>query len=324
MRRACVLVALGLFVLSVRAQTQAPQQTATPPPREPTWAFPVLQMNLPPEEPGPKRVPGSSKTYTPQEIDNLLAPPDWIPDEHPPAPAIVQKGHAGALACGSCHLMSGEGHPESAGLTGFTADYIVQQMADFKSGARKDSARMNAIAKEVSDEESRQAAEWFASLKPRPWTTVKEAAMVPKTIVAQGRMRFAAPDGGMEPIGNRIITVPDDQERARLRDPRSGFTAYVPPGSIAKGRTLAQTGGNGKTIACTTCHGDNLRGLGNVPRLAGLHPIYIARQLHLFKDGSRNGVDAQLMKKAVAQLTADDILVLSAYLASLPAAQSGS
>jgi cytochrome c553 len=183
---------------------------------------------------------------------------------------------------------------------------------------------MNAFAKDMTDEEVKQAAEWFASLKPRQWTTVKEAAMVPKTILGQGRMRFVDPKGGMEPIGNRIITVPEDQDRARSRDPHSGFIAYVPPGSVARGRTLAQAGGNGKTVACGVCHGDNFHGLGNVPRLAGLHPIYIARQLYMFKDGSRNGIDAQLMKKPVAQLTDEDIVALSAYLASLNPAQAGS
>ena len=88
-------------------------------------------------------------------------------------------------------------------------------------------------------------------------------------------------------------------------------------GSIARGKALVETGGSGRTIACAICHGDSLRGLGNVPRLAGLHPIYIARQLYLFKDATRNGVDAQLMKKPVAQLTDDDIVALAAYLGSL-------
>ena len=305
------LVGVVTLVLSAGAQPPAPAG------RDPAWAFPVINQQLPAEEAAPKSLPGSAKKYTPAEIDNLSSPPDWFPDEHAPAPPIVQKGHGAALACGSCHLMSGEGHPESAGMTGFTAAYIVQQMADFKSGIRKDSARMNAIAKDVSDEESRQAAEWFAALKPAKWTKVTEAATVPKTIVGQGRMRFLAPGGGTEPIGNRIITVPEDQERARSRDPKSGFVAYVPVGSIARGKALVETGGSGKSVTCSICHGDALKGLGNVPRLAGLHPIYIARQLYLFKDGSRNGIDAQLMKKAVAQLTDDDILALSAYLSSL-------
>jgi len=306
------IAVLSVSVLSLGAQPQ-PQ----PPAKDPAWAFPAITGSLPAEEATPKSIAGSAKKYTPAEIDNLSSPPDWFPDEHAPAPSIVTKGHGAALACGSCHLMSGEGHPESAGLTGFTAAYLERQMADFKSGARKDAARMNAIAKDVSDEESRQAAEWFAGLKPTPWTKVVEADTVPVTFVGQGRMRFAKPEGGTEPTGNRIVTVPQDVERARSRDPHSGFTAYVPKGSVAKGKALVESGGSGRTIACTICHGDALKGLGNVPRIAGLHPIYIARQLYLFKDGTRNGVDAQLMKKPAARLTDDDILAMAAYLASL-------
>jgi cytochrome c553 len=130
-------------------------------------------------------------------------------------------------------------------------------------------------------------------------------------------MRYPHPDKTTEAIGNRIITLPEDPARARNRDPKSGFIANVPPGSIARGKALVETGGNGKTIACTICHGDNLKGLADVPRLAGVHSIYIARQLYLFKNSERNGVDAQLMKKPVAQLTDDDIIAISAYLGSL-------
>jgi cytochrome c553 len=313
MKRSLLVIAAALIpVFSMSAQ-QPPAQ----PGREPSWAFPVINGAVPAEEPGPKTLAGSTKSYTPQQVDDLSNPPDWFPDEHAAAPPVIQKGHGAVLACGACHLMSGEGHPESAGMTGFTAAYIAQQMADFKSGARKDAARMNGIAKDMTDEEIRQAAAWFAALKPRAWTTVKEVSTVPKTFVGQGRMRFVTPGGEMEPIGRRIITVPNDQAKARLRDPHSGFTAYVPAGSLAKGKALVENGGGGKTIACSICHGDAMKGLGNVPRLAGLHPIYIARQLYLFKDGTRNGVDGQLMKKPVARLTDDDILNISAYLASL-------
>jgi cytochrome c553 len=315
-----VITMMALTVAGLAQQQPAPgTPTAlpSPPAREPAWAFPVIQAQLPPEPPGPKQVEGSAKSYTPGQIDDLLNPPDWFPEAHKPAPTIVQKGHGGALACGACHLMSGFGHPESADLTGFTADYFVQQMADFKAGVRKDYARMNGIAKELSDQEIREAAEWFASLPRGKWVRVVEAAMVAKTFVGQGRMRFVDPNNaGMEPIGARIIMLPEDQTKARLRDPRSGFVAYVPPGSLAKGRALVN-GGGGKTVACSVCHGDGLKGLANVPRLAGLHPIYVARQLHLFKEGDRTGPDAPLMKKPVANLTAADILNLSAYIASL-------
>ena len=310
----------AVIALSVTLQSQQGVPSSALPPvpaREPSWAFPVQAGQLPAESPGPKTIAGSTRQYTPKEIDDLSNPPDWLPNEHPPAPSIVQKGHGDALACGSCHLMSGLGHPESADLTGFTADYLVQQMADFKTGARKDYARMNGIAKALSDEEITQAANWFASLPRRTFVRVVEQATVPKTFVGQGRMRFISLEGGTEPVGNRIITLPENQELARLRDPRSGFVSYVAPGSIARGRALAE-GGHGRTIACATSHGDGMKGLANVPRLAGVHPIYLARQLHLFKDGGRNGPDAPLMKKPVAQLTDADILDLSAYLGSLP------
>ncbi|HKQ23285.1 MAG TPA: c-type cytochrome [Burkholderiales bacterium] len=305
----------GMFTLSTATQ---PQQTPTPAADYPSWAFPLkVEKTFPPEGPEPRTLAGSSRTYTQNQIDDLLNPPDWFPHQRPDPPSIVLKGHGAALACAACHLMSGLGHPESTDLAGLTVEYMVQQMKDFKTGARIDVARMSKIAKEVSEEESQQAAEWFAKLKPSRFTSVIEAGMVPKTFVGNGRMRFVEPGGGTEPTGNRIITIPEDQLRARLRDPNSGFIAYVPPGSIAKGEELAQTGGDGITVRCATCHGPGLRGAGNVPRLAGVHPIYIARQLYLFRDGARNGALAALMKPTVDKLTDEDILNLSAYVGSL-------
>ena len=126
---AIAVVAAASVGLHSQQQPSAPASALpSPPQREPAWAFPVQAGPLPAEAPEAKSVEGSTKKYTPQEIDNLLSPPDWFPEAHKPAPGIVQKGHGAALACGSCHLMSGLGHPESADLTGFTADYIVQQM----------------------------------------------------------------------------------------------------------------------------------------------------------------------------------------------------
>jgi cytochrome c553 len=317
------LVLVGAIGTAVRSQQPAGVQStalAAPVPREPSWAFQVQGGSLPAEPPDAKTIPGSTKKYTPKEIDDLTNPPDWFPDQHPPAPSVVQKGREGVMACGSCHLMSGLGHPESADVSGQTADYFVQQMHDFRSGARSDfAARMNGIAKALTDEEIRQTAEWFASLPRRRNVRVVEAAMVPKTFVGQGRMRFVDPQakGQMEAIGTRIIMVPEDQDLARRRDPRSGFVAYVPPGSIRRGKALAESGGSGKSVSCAICHGEGLKGLGNVPRLAGVHPIYLVRQLYLFREGTRKGPDAALMRRPVAKLTDRDIVDLTAYAASL-------
>jgi cytochrome c553 len=230
----------------------------------------------------------------------------------------------GALACGSCHLMSGIGHPESADLAGMPLSYLTLQMMDFKSGVRLDVARMNGIAKELSDDEIKDAATWFASLKPRKNNRIVEADTVPKTFAGQGRMRFVDPAGGTEPIGNRIISVPEDVNLARLRDPNTKFVSYVPPGTLARGKVLVETGDNKKTVACGTCHGPGLVGQASIgktgiaaPRIAGQHPIYLARELYLFKDGSRNGMTSKLMTPAVMNLTDADILAISAYLASM-------
>ena len=269
--------------------TLAAQQAPAPPPapaKSPagadiSWAFAATNGALPAESPTtPNSVPGSTKSYMRSQIDDLNNPPDWFPDEHPPAPSIVLKGHDGALACGACHLMSGSGHPESADLSGLPAEYIRRTMMDFKSGIRVEVNRMNTISKVMSNEEIQQAADFFAKLQAAKWTEVKEVAMVPKTFVGGGRMRYASPEGGTEPIGNRIITLPADQSRVTKRDPHSGFVAYVPVGSIKKGEALVKTGG-GRTVQCTICHGDTTewswqraearRPSPRVPRTPALH-----------------------------------------------------
>jgi len=292
---------------------------AQAPPR-PAWAFLVPDKDQPTaaESTEAVHIPGSSKAYTAAQIDDLSNPPDWFPEEHGAVPDIIQHGKGAVLACGSCHLMAGHGHQESADLAGLPAGYLVRQMADFKSGARTDPARMNAIAKTMTDDDVTKAAVWFASLKPGGWIAVIEAATVPKSYVAtKGRQRLPLPTGGMESLGNRIVELPQDVQRATSRDPKSGFVAYVPIGSLNKGERLVKTGGDGKTVACGICHGDNLEGLAEIPRIAGLHPAYIARQLYAFQTGSSHGISAALMKKVVANLTEDDLIAISAYAASL-------
>jgi cytochrome c553 len=314
---------LKKYVFVALAATFAMKAQSPSDANRPAWAFLTPDKQQPPasEESGPTKVPGSSKEYTAAQIDDLSNPPVWFPDEHEAAPSIVEHGKGAVLACGSCHLMSGHGHQESADLAGLSAEYIVRTMGDFKSGTRIDPARMNAIAKAMSDDEVRQAAEYFAALKPGGWIKVVETDTVPKSYVSvKGRQRLPLPGGGMEPLGNRIIELPQDLARATSRDPHSGFIAYVPVGSIARGAALVKTGGAttgaGKTIACGICHGDSLEGLGDVPRIGGLHPAYVGRQLYAFQTGTNHSVSSALMKKVVANLTADDILAIAAYTAT--------
>ena len=120
-----------------------------------------------------------------------------------------------------------------------------------------------------------------------------------------------------------MIEMPDNTDQTEVfRNPRSGFVAYVPLGSVTKGEVLATTGGAtvvagrimpGPTIACTICHGPDLKGIGDVPAIAGRSPSYIARQLYDMQQGTRQ---TDLMKSAVANLSHDDMVALAAYAAS--------
>ena len=309
------------FVWLVAAKGLLAQAVLAVPAGLPDWTFNIPDKVQPTavKVEGVVKAPGSAKEYEATKIAGNANPPDWFPDEHPAAPPSVKGGPGITLACGSCHLMSGQGHSESADLAGMPAEYLIRQMAYYKSGVRKDDARMGPLAKTTSDEDVRQASEYFAALKPSVFVKVIETATPPRTFIATaGRHRQLHPDGGTEPIGRRILQIPADPFRTEIRDPHSGFIAYVPPGSIARGKALVTAPASGKTVRCGICHGETLQGLGEVPRLAGLQPLYIARQLFDMRYGSSAGKAAELMKPVVTRLTDDDIIAISSYLGSLP------
>jgi cytochrome c553 len=85
---------------------------------------------------------------------------------------------------------------------------------------------------------------------------------------------------------------------------------------LIKGAELL-AGGNGKTVACTICHGPTLKGLGEVPGIAGRPATYTFRQLNDMKNGNRKGPWVELMKQVVEKLDDNDMIALSAYLGSL-------
>jgi len=319
------MAALWVVLGSTAAQNpgagaaQAPPQPSTPLP----WAYP-LGLGAPPLEPEkPYDLPGSSVKFTGTQVRDAFNVADWQPGDHPPMPGIVKNGkQPDVRGCGYCHMPNGQGRPENAALAGLPAVYIQQQIADWKSGARKSSeprmgppAAMLAIGKAVLDEDTKVAAEYFASMKFKPWIRVVEAETVPKTS-GSGGMLVAVQPPGTEPIGQRIIEMPENLEHTELRDPRSGFVAYVPVGSIRKGEALVTTGGAGKTVQCGICHGQDLKGLGAVPPLAGRSPSYVVRQLWDMKQGNRNGPWTQLMKQVVNNLTIEDLVNIAAYTSS--------
>jgi cytochrome c553 len=288
----------------------------------PSWAFPVNA----PGAPGAQalkddgtlfHVPDSDVALTRTQIEGRNALPDWHPNDHPPMPDIVGKGREGVRACAYCHQPSGAGRPENASLAGLTEGYIKEQIDTFKKGARKGSepqrvaqTLMNQIAAKLTHEEIDQAAKYFSSLKLASFVKVVETDTVPKTFVIGG-MLAKSPEGGKEPIGQRVIEVPEDLQRAENRDPRTPFIAYVPKGSIEKGKAFV-TGG---AQPCTSCHGPELRGLGDIPHIGGRSPSYIVRQLYDVQHGNRSGGIAP-MQQVVSGFTLEDMIAIAAYVAS--------
>ncbi|HUP40477.1 MAG TPA: c-type cytochrome [Vicinamibacterales bacterium] len=328
---------VAIPLLAQEGAKPAPNAASAPaapnaPSNLPLWAYGYAQPGTPaatatpaaPDDASPKTLTGSTGNFTLTQIRDGFGPADWHPGDHPTMPDIVARGRkdGNIRACALCHYPNGKGRAENAPVSGLPVAYFTQQMHDYRNGTRKsadpkkgNTNAMIAIAQAMTEEEINASAEYFGSMKWTPWIKVTESKTAPKTRIAGG-LFVALPGGETEALGNRIIEVPEDNAREALRDPRSGFVAYVPVGSIKKGETLVKTGG-GKTTACAICHGTDLKGLGPVPGLAGRSPSYSARQMFDMQTGARNGVWADLMKPVVAKLTEEDLVNISAYTASL-------
>jgi len=314
----------------------------------PDWAYAIPPPGAPgappPNDVDSIRIPGAARSFTTWQLRDPFAPGDWFPNQHPRMPDVVAFGRrvagttnngrafmpaadiaarGGVVACALCHYPNGQGRPENAGPAGLHAAYIVQQLNDFRNGMRRsaDTRKANTvvminIAKAMTQQEIKDSAAYFSSIPYKPWIKVVETNIVPR-MRSEGGIFFPSEEAGTEPIGVRIIETPVNGALTELRDPRSGFIAYAPEGSIRKGEDLAE-GRTSTTSACRACHGAGLKGMGDlVPPLAGRSPSYIARQLYDMQHSTRRGVNVGVMKRVVAKLTQDDIVNISAYIAAL-------
>ena len=161
-------------------------------------------------DPTPVTLPGSKYSFTLAQVRNAFAPADWFPEDHPAMPEIVAHGRQPDVrACAFCHMPNGKGRPENGPVAGLPRDYIVQQLRDFKSGARKTAEPrkpndMGNLAPFMSDKDMEDAAEYFSSMAWTQWIRVVEAGTIKKTRVA-GQMYHLVDDGATEPLGIRIV-----------------------------------------------------------------------------------------------------------------------
>jgi cytochrome c553 len=236
----------GLFLLAsglLRAAASIPDWAYAIPPAPPAGAAPPAAA----VDTSVKQLPGSTLTFTRQQISDGFGPADWFPGDHPAMPEIVAHGkRPDVRACGLCHYPNGKGRQENAGISGLPVSYFIQTMNDFKAGFRKSAEPRKAntnlmisYAKAMTPEEIKETAAYFGAMKWTPWIRTVEASTVPK-MVSRGGIWVPAENSEKEPLGVRIIETPEDPERTEiLRDPRSGFIAYVPVGSLKKGEALA-------------------------------------------------------------------------------------
>jgi cytochrome c553 len=298
------LFALALALIPAFAHAEVPEW-AQP---ETTTRFPESQLKPIGDADTAARV--KMRPLVPQSVPELIRNGMVNPQTHNP----------GFGVCMNCHTPGGFGMPQSAPLAGLPAGYFLRQLQDMVSGERKPyRPQMAEFARLLTPEDMKQLAEFYASQRFIPWIDVRETDSAPKTVVGPRDIIAAAPEGGETPLGSRIVELSNGAEQPYVPN-GPAYTAYVPIGSLRRGESLVNRGGDGRTIQCTSCHGGNLLGNSVVPPIAGRSPVYTARQLYQFKDGNRGGSSAAAMKRVVMNLSDDDIIGISAYLASRPPA----
>ncbi len=287
----------------------------------------VAETPKPPEPPKPEEellsIPDSTEKFTLTRINDAFDAPDWHPDGHGPMPDIVAKGRKPkVMACAFCHTPTGQGRPENSALAGLPEAYIKEQLQDFRSGKRAPLGpekyapiqAMHALSATLTDAEIDAAALYFSQQKLARRHYVIESINIPRAEEAGWVYKEV---GGSEDLGDRVIEVAPDMTRHERRDDRMQYTAYVPPGSLFRGKTLATTGDKGKTQVCSTCHLAKLQGTDKIPPIAGRSPTYLLRQLLAFRNGTRSSEAAQQMIPTVEKLELVDMIALAAYVGSL-------
>jgi cytochrome c553 len=188
----------------------------------------------------------------------------------------------------------------------------------FRDGERADvrTGRMVQVAKTISEQDLKAAAEYYAAIGPdrQKWLKTVAGNEVPKGLApfGGGGFRYHAPEGGMEALPEgMIVEVAENDDLVRARDQiDGGFVQYVRAEDLALGEKVAAANG------CGTCHGADYKGVGDVPRLAGQHSLYLIRQLKDMQTGARKDKNVAIMKPIVAKLSDREMVAVSAYLAS--------
>ena len=243
MKTCCSWLAAGVLMLALTASaTSSPDAQLASIRAAQSWIVPTWsdaqqaasEGRHPPNE--VLRLPGSMHHYTRGQFDSYQLALDWWPQDHPPMPRVVARGNGKAMPCALCHLPSGAGERFNAPLAGLPEAYILEQLQAFRQGTRR-SAEMHLEATSFSAAELQRAAAYYSGLPmPAGRTRVMETAQVPRTHIGF-YMQVPTTGAGVEPIGERVVETSQNLAHTALRDERTGFIAWIPPGVWREARS---------------------------------------------------------------------------------------
>jgi cytochrome c553 len=173
---------------------------------------------------------------------------------------------------------------------------------------------MVALAGHLSDDDIRAAAEYFSNQELHHRVEVNESREIPCVKPALW-IYLKSTECKHETLGQRIIEIAPSEARHELRDDSMVYVAFVPVGSVARGRALSHNAD--AASACSTCHGEGLHGTDLAPPLAGRSPTSLLRQLVAFQQHTREGERAGLMQPVVQNMSMGDMIAAVAYAATL-------
>jgi cytochrome c553 len=246
-------------------------------------------------------------------------------------------------SCSACHGANGasttEGVPH---LAGQRAAYLYLELKAYQSGARTNSAMIDAV-RFLSNDALVKAAAYYASLdpaqpaatmdagKPDPLEAGKAAAVA--CAGCHGEFGVSTVPGmpslvGLDP--KYLVSVMRAYKSGRRKNPMmESLLAGVAEADIdnmalhyalqkpARAQTPApgnEAAGRAAAANCAGCHGDlGVSGNPATPSLAGQDAGYLAAATRAYKDGSR---DDEMMKALVASLDDAAIQNLAAFYAA--------
>jgi cytochrome c553 len=118
----------------------------------------------------------------------------------------------------------------------------------------------------------------------------------------------------------RIVEIMNEMTKGLTDDDLRNFSDFIaklpaPPPSTDAGEAARMQAGSALITAqrCNSCHGLDLAGRDNIPRIANQREDYLAKTLREYKDNTRRGYDG-VMAEVTTGITEAQIADLAYYL----------